>query len=301
LILTLAPTLAPSEAQADDPAAGAKVQPEHGGLGKVGAKLADPTADIWALQFNISAPSFYDGNINEGNDEIGGSVVFQPVMPIPLYGKGENKWKMITRPVVPIILNQPKPTGPDRFKQRGGLGDIQLPFLLNPSEKILGNWIFAAGPVFEFPTGTTKFLSSQQFSVGPAVALGYKTPKMTAVLFPNYFFGYADRGDRDNNTDSVSKLSMLYALIFNLPDAWQIGTNPSISYNAQAGRGDKWTVPIGIFGARTIKIGNTPMNIRAGIEYSVVRPDSFGQVAQIKFQITPVIPGLISKSIFGGN
>ena len=77
--------------------------------------------------------------------------------------------------------------------------------------------------------------------------------------------------------------------------------NPTISYNAQAGRGDKWTVPIGVFGAKTIKIGNTPMKIQAGIEYSVVRPDSFGQVAQIKVQITPVIPSLIKNSIFGGN
>ena len=211
LILSLAPAIAPSDAQAEAPAAGAKVQAQEASLADVGATLADPTGDIWALQFSISAPSFFDGNINQGDDEIGGSIVFQPVMPIPLYGKGENKWKMITRPIIPIILNQPKPTGFGKFKQRGGLGDIQLPLLLNPTKKMLGNWIFGAGPVFEFPTGTTKFLSSQQFSVGPAVVVGYKTPKVTAVLFPNYFFGYADRGDRDNNTDSVSKMSMLTA------------------------------------------------------------------------------------------
>jgi hypothetical protein len=42
---------------------------EHGSLAEVGAKLSDPTANIWALQFNIQAPTFYDGDVNTGDPE----------------------------------------------------------------------------------------------------------------------------------------------------------------------------------------------------------------------------------------
>jgi hypothetical protein len=113
-------------------------RPEHGSLGNIGAKLADPTANVWALQFNIQGPIFYDGDLNTGSPEVGGNVVFQPVLPIPLYGTGKNQWKMITRPVIPIIFSQPIPTGAgtDSFNHIGGLGDIELPLLLNPRSSV---------------------------------------------------------------------------------------------------------------------------------------------------------------------
>jgi hypothetical protein len=48
-------------------------------------------------------------------------------------------------------------------------------------------------------------------------------------------------------------------------------------------------------------MGRLPVNIRVGLEYSVVSPDDFGQRAQFKIQIQPVIPGLVRKPIFGGG
>jgi len=42
-----------------------------------------------------------------------------------------------------------------------------------------------------------------------------------------------------------------------------------------------------------------PVNIKLGLEYSVVRPDDYGQQAAIRLQVTPIIPGLIKKPIFG--
>jgi len=115
-----------------------------------------------------------------------------------------------------------------------------------------------------------------------------------------FFFGFADRPDR-NAGRTTSKLSLLYALTFNLPNAWQVGLNPTMSYNRKATRGNKWNVPVGVFGAKTIKIGRVPVNIKLGLEYSVVSPDDFGKVAQFRVQVTPVIPGLVKSPIFGGK
>jgi hypothetical protein len=89
---------------------------------------------------------------------------------------------------------------------------------------------------------------------------------------------------------------MLYFLILNLPNAWQIGMNPTITYYSQAKPDDRWNVPVGLFA------GKMPVNIKAGFEYSVVSQDDFGQRAQFRqfrLQITPVVPSLIKNLIFG--
>lgn len=275
--------------------------PKHGTLGQIGAKLADPTSNVWALQFNIQAPTFFDGDENTGNPKVGGNVIFQPVLPFPLYGTGENQWKMITRPIIPIIFSQPIPQSFNKFNDIGGLGDIELPLLLNPPESMIGHWIFGAGPVFEFPTSTNDSLGAQQYSVGPAVVVGYKTKSFTTALFPNYFFGVGSRSDRKATTPTTSKLSLLYAFTYNLPQAWQIGFNPTISYNDNASSGNKWDVPVGPFVSKVIKLGRLPIKIQGGLEYSVVSPDGFGKRANFRFVVTPVIPGLVKNPIFGGK
>ncbi len=278
-------------------------RPEHGGLGDIGAKLSDPTSNIWALQMNWQGPVFYDGDLNTGGPEVGGNMVFQPILPFPLYGTGKNQWKMITRPVIPIIFSQPVPRGatPDNFKNLGGLGDIEIPLLVNLPAAIAGHWILGAGPVFEFPSATNTSLGSNQYSIGPAVVVGYKAKKWTAALFPNYFFGVGSQSDRTATNATTSKLSLLYSFAWELGNAWQVGFNPTITYVNTASSGNQWTVPVGLFAAKTIAIGGVPIKIQAGVEYSVVSPDAFGKRAAFRFVITPVIPGLVSNPIFGGK
>jgi len=272
--------------------------PEHGSLGQIGAKLANPLGELWSLNFNFETPKFFDGVVNTGNPRIGADVIFQPVLPLPLYGEGAAEWRMITRPIIPIIFSQPIPKGPDDFYNQGGMGDIQLPLLLSVPQKYAGHWILGGGPVFLFPTATSDALGKDQYALGPAVVVGYKTKKFTAVLFPNYFWKIGSSG-QDENTPDISQGSLLYAFNYNLPNAWQVGTNPTITYNDRAASGNKWNVPVGLYVGKTIKIGKTPVNIKVGLEYSVVSEDAFGKRTAFRFQITPVIPGLIKNPIFG--
>jgi hypothetical protein len=245
-------------------------------------------------------PQFYDGDVSKGDPQLGATTVFQPLMPIPLHGTGKDQWRLIVRPVVPIIASQPIVKGPDEFSHVGGLGDIQLPLLLVPSDRIAGNFILGAGPVMQFPTATRSDLGAKQWALGPAAVIGYKTKnkKITAGVFPNYFWkiGSASQGD---NTRNVNKLSLLYFFTYNLPDAWQWGMNPTITYNHNTDARDKWKVPVGLYVGKTIKIGKLPVNIKAGGEYSVVSPDTFGNRYQFRFQFTPVIRSLIKNPIFG--
>ena len=205
---------------------------------------------------------------------------------------------------MPVFFTQPIPEGPEapgEFSFRGGLGDLLLELLLAPPAAATGlpkNLILGGGVGLGFPTSTTDELGQQQFTAGPAVVLGWKTKRLTAVAFPTYLWGYADRSDRDRSAPDVSSMQLLYALIFNLPQAWQIGMNPTIAYNNKAASGDKWNVPIGVTLAKTTKIGPLPVKFQLGAEYSVVNQDDYGKRWLIKLNIIPVIAPLIKEPLF---
>jgi hypothetical protein len=264
---------------------------DHGTLGEVGAKLSNPVSDVWALftEFDLS---FSDGNFNRGDAKVGSAMNFQPILPVPL----AEDWKIIVRPSVPIQFNQPQPDSPPQnYDYEAGLSDIILPLPISP---VLGNWIVAAGPTFLFPTATSRDLGKQQWGMGPAAVLGYKTPDYVVGVFPQYFWKLADRGDQRSRTPDLSQGNLLYFAFYNLPNAWQIGFNPVITYDHKAKGSNKWNVPVGMGFSKTTKIGNMPVKFQLAVEYSVVSQDDFGKRALIKLNVIPVIQALMKEPIF---
>ena len=85
---------------------------------------------------------------------------------------------------------------------------------------------------------------------------------------------------------------------YNLPNAWQIGTNPTITYDNKASGGNQWNVPIGITVAKTTRIGKMPVKFQLAAEYSVVSQGDFGKRFEIRLNIIPVIPDLIKNPLF---
>jgi hypothetical protein len=288
---------APAGGAAKAPAApGVPSGSEHGSLAEVGTKLANPVSNVWGL-FTRFSVSFNDGDLNQGDDQIGGSVAFQPIMPIPLYGKGKDAWKIITRPNVSLVMGQPVPEGFDDFGQKTGLSDTLLPLAIAwPA----GKWILALGPTFNLPTSTIDAFGQQQWGLGPTGILGYKTKEWIAVAFPQYHFGIGSRGDQGKKPD-MSAMNLFYVFFYNLPDAWLVGFNPTITYNDKATDGNQWTVPVGLTVAKTTKIWNRPVKFEFGIEYSVVSPDAFGKQVLVKLNVIPVIQSLITEPLFGGG
>jgi hypothetical protein len=294
LLFALAMLIGTARGQEAEPAPGGHGQAD---IAEIGSKLSNPVSDVWALftEFDLY---FSDGDLNEGDSEVGGRMIFQPVLPFPVYGSGENEWKLITRPIIPILFSQPIPTGFDDFDHEGGLADTQLPMLVAPPT---GRWLLGAGPAWLFPTSTDDAFGRQQWGVGPSAVAGYMSKKVILGAFPQYYFRIGSRGDRDSDVRDASYLNLLYFLVFNLPDAWQVGMNPTISYDDRASSGNKWNVPIGMIIAKTTRMGGLPVKFQLGVEYSVVSQDDFGQRAQLKLNVIPVIPALIGEPIFGGG
>jgi hypothetical protein len=268
-------------------------EPAEGDVSETGKKLSNPLSNVWALytEFDLN---FSDGNLNPGHQEAGSRTIFQPILPIPLYGTGEKTWNFITRPTIPFLFSQPVPNGSNALDRKSGIGDIQLPMIISPPVR---NWILGAGPTWLFPSATEKVFGRQQWGAGPAVVVGHYSEKVTMGVFPQYLFGIKSQGR--NEAAKASYMNLLYFAYYNLPNAWQVGFSPTVTYDRRATAGNRWNVPVGIGVSKTARIGGLISKFELDFEYSVVTQQAFGQRATIKLNVIPVIPSLIHKPLFG--
>ena len=266
---------------------------KHSNLAAIGKKLANPLGNVWALftEFDLSTKK---GDISDNHSKSSYSMLFQPVLPIPL----TEDWKLLTRPTVPIIFSTPVPEpdseGGVSYAHKGALGDISIPLLLSKNPPEGDKWMFGYGPTLLFPTANND-LGTDTWEAGPALAVVYKPKAFTTGFLAQYWWSYAKN---HSDTEDTSHGQFLYFFFYDLPNAWQIGCNPVIDYNDKADSGDKWNVPIGVTVAKMIKIGKIPVKIQLGVEYSVVSEDKFGKQWLFKLNLIPVIPGLIQKPLF---
>jgi hypothetical protein len=86
-----------------------------------------------------------------------------------------------------------------------------------------------------------------------------------------------------------------------LPGEWQIGMSPNITMNWEADPDNRFTVPVGLGVGKLIKLGKLPVKIQLQGQYSVIHPDDHGQRWNFQLQVTPVIPNLISGTLFNQN
>jgi hypothetical protein len=177
-------------------------------LAETGRKLSNPIGDVWALSARFDL-NFADGEVNLGDPKIGSKLIFQPILPFPLYGSGANKWNFITRPTIPVLCSASVPTGFNTFDHKGGLGDIQLPMVISPPT---GKLLLGAGPTFLLPTATDDAFGRNQWGAGPALVVGYLTEKATFVVFGQYYCGTGWQGDREPGERDASYLPRLPTL-----------------------------------------------------------------------------------------
>ena len=264
-------------------------------------KTTDPTSEI-ALVFTQFARTINDGDDNKGGDpKAASNIVFQPIIPIPIYGSGDNEWRIVSRPTIEFLGQQPVPQQEvDDFNRKTGLSDLNIPLPLSPPRSVTGRWLLALGPDFSFPTATHKAFGRQQWSAGVTGILGYTAENWITGMYPQFYWGFADQG-RDDDVKQARFGNMFYWFWYNLSDSLQVGFSPTINYDDQADSGNKWNVPVGLGLAKMLKIGNTMTRIEVAAEYSVEHEDDFGERARFKINIIPIVPRPIKKPLFGGG
>ncbi|MBW2447247.1 MAG: hypothetical protein JRG83_15120 [Deltaproteobacteria bacterium] len=266
-------------------------------VAELGAKLANPLSDVWAL-FTEFDFIWNGGRLEDGDiDRPTYSAAFQPILPISL----TDDYRLIARPTVPIVWSAPVPgpgtTGVD-FDRNTGLGDTTLLLLAARKEPypLFGGGVMAAlGTSLYFPTATDDDLGAKQWGMGPAAALVWKNELVTVGFSPKYFWEYASE---DTRRPDLNQGEILYFFFLNLPNAWQIGFAPKITYDHRAEPHNKWNLPVGVTVAKTTKVASQAVKFQLGLEYSVVSQDDFGKRLLLKFNVIPVIAPLIKGNIF---
>jgi len=83
-----------------------------GDLAETGKRLSNPLSDVWAMFTRFDA-NVADGDANQGDANVGGRMLFQPILPVPLHGTGANRWNFIARPTIPVLFSERRRGLPD--------------------------------------------------------------------------------------------------------------------------------------------------------------------------------------------
>jgi len=239
-------------------------------------KSQNPVADL------ISVP--FQNNMNFGlepNHRMQNVLNVQPVIPFNL----TDNWNLITRTIMPII-KQPdlRTTSDDTW----GIGDINMSLFLSPAKN--EGFIWGAGPILQFPTGTDEVLSTRKWAAGPSGVGLYMHGPWVVGLLANNIWSYAGNNDRKD----VSQFLAQYFVNYNLPNAWYLTSAPIITANWKAeGKGNKWTVPVGGGFGKVFRIGELPFNGSVAAFSNVVRPDGAADWT-LRIQLAVLLP----KSMF---
>jgi len=225
----------------------------------------------------------YDGDLPGAADQESWTYLFQP----KLTSQRSNGYNLIFRPAIPVILDQPAFTAATSgFETNSGLGDISFDLVYGRTEK--SGFLWSVGLFGVLPTATDDALGQDQWQVGPDIVLGLMRKWGVFAALCNHVW---DVAGNDEVKTSLTSVQVFY--YFSLGGGWEIGAAPVITYDWEAGKDNRLTLPVGLGIGKTTKIGKLPLKMALEVDYSLVRPDSFGEKWQVLFSITPVITRLL--------
>ena len=251
-------------------------------------EISNPVTSLWQLQFQFNNVRLESADVSPVSEEWVYNLYFQPVMPVSL----TKDLNLITRPVITLYNSVPFPTGPDSSDRKTTFGDMILAQVLSPAGT--EPWIFGVGPTWIFPTAGSDFTGQGKWQIGPAVGGGYITDKFMIAALVQQWWSFAGDADR-KDTNQMNILPLIYRFF---GEGWSVGYSGNILADWKARSGERWTVPLGLSVAKVVMIGGKlPVQIQIGGQYFVERPTG-GPEWNVQLQITPVIPKLITGTLF---
>ena len=241
-------------------------------------QLENPLSRFWSMiiQENLS---FNSGDLVSGT-HVSNVLNFQPSLPVPV---GKSKM-LLVRPVFPLVTVPVFDANGEKTSTETGLGDINVFSLYGPDKK--DGLIWGAGLTFSFPTASSENLGSGKVQMGPALMALSITKKWTIGTIVQHWNSVGGDSDRSD----VTKTDIQYILRKQIKGkGMSIGMGPKISINWNAESGNKVTLPIGLGVTKTVKWGNTPWKLRFEPQYSIIKPDDYGTLWNIRIQIAPII------------
>jgi hypothetical protein len=299
---------APAPAQPSDAGGGMSLE-------EVARALDNPLGNLWVIFLENDLARFR-GDPADGWETVNTFMV-QPILPIPL----TENWNLVSRPIIPIVSapkfdlslrsfgdcpgncdTQAPPRASVGSDRETELADTFIWSMLSPTEPPKlpdgSSFVWGLGPSWRLPTATENQFGSEKWSVGPSNILLRLPPpegRWTLGLFHHHHWSFA--GDSDRKNVRTSQFQPIYWYKLTDDGSWSVGGFPMINVNWEASNDNKLTLPLEIGISHTLFVGPMPLRLVGAFNYSVVRPDDYGQRFMFKFAIVPVIPRLIKEPI----
>ncbi len=211
---------------------------------KLAKQLANPIASL------ISVPFQNNFDFGMGPDKSGWryTLNFQPVVPVAL----NKNWNLISRTILPIIGQSHVVDTSAQF----GLGDVIQSFFFSPNK--VKPFIWGIGPQFLIPTGTSKYLGTQKFGMGPTFVILKQKNAWTVGSLVNHTWSVAGKASRP----PVNLTFLQPFLAYTTKKAWTATLNTESSYDW---RGHQWNVPIHLQVSKLVRFGKQPVSVGGAI------------------------------------
>jgi hypothetical protein len=233
--------------------------------------LAKDTLNPFAGVFKIPV-QFTTGFGVGAYHRAGESLNIEPLLPFAL----DSDWDLIAQPSLNLTY-APSPS------KQFGLQDLQTFFFLTPAKD--KTWIWGIGPVFQFPTASSKELGTGRWSAGPTATLIYERGPWLIGILSNQLMSFA--GDRSRG--SVNQTFIEPEVSYSLQSGWYGQWDPSITYDWTAETVNAWSVPAGVDVGKAFQLGEQAMSLQVGgydfLMHPIGTPDWIIRV-QITFLFT---------------
>ena len=213
----------------------------------------NPLADQISAQIQ---PNFNFGGAPDRDTQ----YVFNIQSTVPIHF---GAWTLFNRTILPLI--DPPGSEPGQG-YTFGIGDIQPTlFLSPPSSK---SFIWAFGPVFQFPSASSTSLGTGKWEIGPTAAAILTGSWWQVGAQVNNLWSFAGDGSRP----AVNTMLLQPQVNFFLPADWYLTFGPQMTANWKASSGNQWTVPVGGGIGRAFMIGRQGGTAQVEAYSNVERP-----------------------------
>ena len=148
-----------------------------------------------------------------------------------------------------------------------GIGDIVQSLFLSPSLATDSGWIWGAGPVFLFPSGSDDLLTADKWGAGPTGVMLKQTGPWTYGGLANHLWSFAGEDERDD----INATFLQPFLTYTTKNAVSLTLLTESTYNWDS---EEWSVPLIFVVNKVTKIGGQMFSFGGGIRYWAESPDN---------------------------
>jgi hypothetical protein len=250
-------------------------------MDEIAKELANPNTSVASLTFKAQFRTF-EGDLGDADEQSSTTLLFQPALPF----KRDDGSKIIWRPAVPFLVDQPLFEGGSDWDEESGMGDISfdLAYAFAPEKDDPGKLV-AVGIFSSLPTGDDDLGFGETTTLGPELLYGRISKEKIWGLFPSH------QWDIDGDVDvSLTSLQIFYFRFGG--GGMTYGSSPILVYDHEQ---DEATIPLNFTVSKTIAVGGRPWKIGAEINYYVEQPDAFGPEWMLSFSAAPVVKNVLAE------